>query len=75
MPGGFIYMTFKHGTADGPDPSGRWFANLTPDELRAFIEAEPGLVMVEQWTEPDAKRRDTIWVGAIAQRTGGAAQG
>lgn len=69
VPGGVMYMSFKHGDTDR-DKDGRRFTDLTEEGLRRMLEPVEHCRLVDTWLTGDQRigRTDT-WLNAVVQNT------
>ena len=67
--GGTAYISLKSGIETGEDEKGRYFTNVTEDDLRKITGKTDGLEIVEFWNSCDQMRRqDFIWMNVILKR-------
>lgn len=68
-PGGFFFLSFKHGNTEFVDRLGRYFNNYTFEALRSEINRVPGVVIVDAWENTAELRRvNQTWVNAILEK-------
>lgn len=70
-PAGWLFASFKGGSSDTIDLSGRHFTNLTEDEAQSLFEGGGDLDVTKIWHEsgPTALGDTTTWIYILAQRT------
>ena len=67
--GGAAYLSVKSGIETGTDEKGRYFTNVTEDDLRKITGKTDGLEIIEFWNSCDQMRRqDFIWMNVILKR-------
>ena len=67
--GGTAYISLKSGIETGTDEKGRYFTNVTEDDLRKITGETDGLEIAEFWNSCDQMRRqDFIWMNVILKR-------
>ena len=66
-PGGVMYMSFKHGPGERFAPEGRFFTDLTPDDLQALLDDVGETGTDELWVTSgtDSCGDPTRWVNAV----------
>ncbi|MCH4045838.1 MAG: hypothetical protein LKE86_00020 [Eubacterium sp.] len=68
-PSGYFYMSFKKGTFSG-ERRGRYFTDLTEDEMRGIIANIQGLKIDEMFITDDVRpgRSNEKWLNVFATR-------
>lgn len=66
---GAMYVSFKSGIATGKDIEGRYFANVTQEEVQRIVAKSTKLNIVEIWeTEDRLKRKEFGWINVILRK-------
>ncbi|MES2899507.1 MAG: class I SAM-dependent methyltransferase [Pseudomonadota bacterium] len=68
--GGTLYASFKEGTAERSDLTGRHFTDMTAERLHALFAGVPQLALVERWSTSDRRgdRPEQIWWNVLARK-------
>lgn len=69
-PGGFMFASFKRGSADTVDERGRRFTNVTAPSASHLFEVAADLEVVKSWEQsgPSGLGDPTTWVYVVARR-------
>lgn len=66
---GAMYLSLKSGIDTGTDDKGRYFTNMTIEELRRIFAKTAGLKIAEYWITQDRLNRGGFeWVNVIARK-------
>ena len=65
-----MYMSFKDGSGERVDPDGRFYTDLTSDDLRALLCGIPGIGIADLWTStgPDGAGGRTVWQNVLVEK-------
>jgi len=65
--GGILYASFKHGNGERFADDGRFFTDLTEEDLKEFVSQCGYLKFLDMWITNDCRqeRRDEVWLNAI----------
>jgi cyclopropane fatty-acyl-phospholipid synthase-like methyltransferase len=67
--GGVVYISLKSGIATGTDADGRFFTNITEQEVQHLIGKSTAISVVEMWkTEDKLKREGFCWINIILRK-------
>ena len=69
-PGGVMYVSFKHGSGERFAPEGRFFTDLTPDDLQSLLDELGGTGTEQLWVTAgtDVCGDPTRWVNAVVRK-------
>lgn len=69
-PGGVMYMSFKHGSGERVAPDGRFFTDLTSDNLQSLLDGVGGTGTEKLWVTAgtDVYGDPTRWVNAVIRK-------
>ena len=66
---GTAYISLKSGIRTGEDEKGRYFTNVTENDLRAMTDRVPELAVTDLWTGDDVMHRQGFcWLNVILKR-------
>lgn len=67
--GGVAYFSFKSGIVTGADSEGRFFTNVTEQEVQQIIKKSTAISVVDMWKTEDKLNRDGFyWINVIVQK-------
>ena len=68
--GGVMYMSFKDGSGERVAQDGRFYSDLTADDLRALVCGIPGIDITDLWTSKgrDGAGRTTVWQNVLVKK-------
>lgn len=68
--GGVAYFSFKSGIVTGTGLDGRFFTNVTEQEVQQIIKKSTAISIVDMWKTEDKLNRDGFyWINVIVQKT------
>ena len=69
-PNGVFYLSFQAGAGERSEPDGRFYVDLSTDELAELVAGCPLLELLELWTweGSNSKGGRVTWVNALARR-------
>ena len=64
--GGVVYMSFKSGINTGIDVEGRYFTNVTRNEICKMVNEDKQLSILDMWeTYDNLRRQGFVWINLI----------
>ena len=67
--GGVAYISFKCGIVTGTDADGRFFMNISEQDVQHLIEKSTAISLVDMWSTDDKLNRDGFyWVNVIIKK-------
>lgn len=68
--GGVMYMSFKDGSGERVAPDGRFYTDLTSDELRELVRGNRSIGISDLWTNTgaDGAGRRTVWQNVLVEK-------
>lgn len=67
--GGVAYFSFKSGIATGTDSDGRFYTNVTEQEVEQIVKNNTEILVVDMWKTEDKLNRDGFcWINVIVQK-------
>ena len=64
--GGVVYMSFKSGINTGIDVDGRYFTNVTRNEICKMVNEDKQLSILDMWeTYDNLRRQGFVWINLI----------